>query len=178
MQDSDLARRVTAVVRDVPDFPSPGILFKDITPVLADPSLMAEIIAAMTAPFRDDGITHIVAIESRGFLFGMPMALALRASFVPVRKPGKLPWETVSESYALEYREDVLEMHRDAVNADSRVLVVDDVLATGGTLLAAHGLAKQLRAEVAGASMLIELGFLNGRARWDGDAPLHAALVV
>lgn len=173
MQDAALARRVMAVVRDVPDFPSPGILFKDITPVLADPSLMAEIIAAMTAPFRDDDITHIVAIESRGFLFGMPMALALGASFVPVRKPGKLPWETVSESYALEYREDVLEMHRDAVNADSRVLVVDDVLATGGTAEAAIRLTRRLGATVVGVSMLSELSFLNGRSRL-GDTPVHA----
>jgi adenine phosphoribosyltransferase len=168
-----LIERLHGTLRDVPDFPSPGILFKDITPVLADPALMREVVTAMLAPFAGTGITHVVGVESRGFLFGMPMALELRVPFAPARKPGKLPWRTEREAYELEYRSDVLEMHTDAVGAGAHVLVVDDVLATGGTAAATCRLVERLGGEVAGVSVLVELGFLGGRARLPGR-PLHA----
>jgi len=169
-----LQHRLIHTLRDVPDFPKPGILFKDITPVLADPRLMREVVEAMCAPHVSDGITHIVAVESRGFLFGMPMALALGVPFVPVRKPGKLPWRTTREEYELEYRRDVLEMHEDALEfggADAtgsgqgapRVLIVDDVLATGGTAAAAGRLVERLGGSVVAVSVLVELAFLGGR---------------
>jgi adenine phosphoribosyltransferase len=172
----DLRARVAQALRDVPDFPKPGILFKDITPVLADPHLMREVVTAMCAPFREAGITHVVAVESRGFLFGMPMALELGVAFAPARKPGKLPWHTVREEYALEYRNDVLEMHEDALaigapggaSGRPRVLVVDDVLATGGTAAATCRLVERLGGEVQGVAVLVELGFLGGRALMPG----------
>jgi len=160
-----LIDRLSATLRDVPDFPSPGILFKDITPVLADPALMRDVITAMLAPSRSLDVTHVVGVESRGFLFGMPMALQLGVSFAPARKPGKLPWHTERESYDLEYRSDVLEMHTDAVAAGARVLVVDDVLATGGTAAATCRLVERLGGTVVGVSVLVELGFLQGRTR-------------
>ncbi|MCC6243801.1 MAG: adenine phosphoribosyltransferase [Gemmatimonadaceae bacterium] len=165
---SDLQRRVSASLRDVPDFPKAGIVFKDITPLLADPPLMAEVIRAMAAPFLDAGVTHVVGVESRGFLFGMPLALHLGAAFAPARKPGKLPWKTVRESFALEYGEDALELHTDAVSKTSRVLIVDDVLATGGTAAAAVRLVRGLGADVVGATFLSELQFLQGRSQLDG----------
>jgi len=163
-----LIERLTATLRDVPDFPSPGILFKDITPVLADPALMRDLITAMVAPYLGAGVTHVVGVESRGFLFGMPMSLQLVVPFAPARKPGKLPWHTDRESYDLEYRSDVLEMHTDAVGAGARVLVVDDVLATGGTAAATCRLIERLGGNVVGVSVLVELGFLHGRARLAG----------
>ena len=169
----ELAARLRATVRDIPDFPTPGILFKDITPVLANPALMNEALSAMAAPFRAAGISHVVGIESRGFLFGMPIALALGAAFVPARKPGKLPWKTARETYALEYREDVLEMHVDAVTPNARVLVVDDVLATGGTAAATIRLVHQLGGAVAGVAVLAELTFLGGRERL-APVPVHS----
>lgn len=171
-----LTDRVRAALRDVPDFPSPGILFKDITPVLATPSLMRDIVAHMAAPFAGARITHVVGIESRGFLFGAPLALALEAAFVPARKPGKLPWRCVQESYALEYRRDTLEMHEDACGSGPAndtstrpsVLVVDDVLATGGTAAATCRLVERVGGAVAAVSVVVELGFLGGRAHLDG----------
>ncbi len=170
-----LIERLSATLRDVPDFPSPGILFKDITPVLADPALMRELITAMAAPYRGADVTHVVGVESRGFLFGMPMALQLDVPFAPARKPGKLPWQTHRESYELEYRSDVLEMHTDAVGAGARVLVVDDVLATGGTAAASCRLIDRLGGRVVGVSVLVELGFLMGRARLAGR-DVHAVV--
>jgi adenine phosphoribosyltransferase len=170
-----LLERLNATLRDVPDFPTPGVLFKDITPVLADPALMREVVTAMLAPFAGAGITHLVGVESRGFLFGMPMALLLGVPFAPARKPGKLPWRTEREAYALEYRSDVLEMHIDALGAGARVLVVDDVLATGGTAAATCRLIERLGGNVAGISVLVELGFLGGRAQLPGRA-LHAVV--
>jgi len=158
-----LASRLQGAIRDVPDFPKPGITFKDITPLLADPVLLGDVVRAMQAPFALAEITHVVAMESRGFLFGVPMALALGAAFVPVRKPGKLPWKTAREGYALEYGDDALEIHTDALTAGSRVLLVDDVLATGGTAAAAARLVERLGGLVVGLSVLMELGALHGR---------------
>lgn len=165
---TDIAARVRAAIRDVPDFPKPGIVFKDITPVLGDPALVAGAAAAMAAPWIRDEITHVVAPESRGFLFGVPVAIALGAAFVPVRKPGKLPWRTRAMSYALEYGEDAIEMHDDAVPPGARVLVIDDVLATGGTADAACRLAEAAGATVLGCGFLLTLDFLAGRERLVG----------
>jgi len=160
-------KRLRSVVRDVPDFPKPGIIFKDITPVLLDPELFRAATEAMATPFADVGITRVVAIESRGFLFGAPLAQRLGVGLVPVRKPGKLPSARQRVQYDLEYGTDALEMHADAISARDRVLIVDDVLATGGTAEAAGRLVRTQGAEVAGFSFLIELGFLSGRDRLD-----------
>ncbi|MCE2902652.1 MAG: adenine phosphoribosyltransferase [Gemmatimonas sp.] len=172
---ASLSDRLATTIRTVADFPQPGILFKDITPVLADPVLMRDVIAEMSAPFAGQGITHVVGVESRGFLFGMPIALSLEVPFSPARKPGKLPWMTAREAYDLEYGSGVLEMHADALSAGAgrdsefsrraRVLVVDDVLATGGTATATCRLIEQLGATVIGVSVLIELTALQGRQR-------------
>jgi adenine phosphoribosyltransferase len=153
------------LIRDVPDYPRPGILFKDITPLLGSPAAFREACEGMAGPFRGKGITHVAAIESRGFLFGGPMAVALHAAVVPIRKRGKLPYHAEFEEYELEYGTDALEMHVDALPSDARVLLVDDVLATGGTAAAACRLIERLRGEVAGCSFLIELGFLEGVKR-------------
>ena len=167
----------THLIRDMPDFPKPGILFKDIMPMLADADAFAAAIDALALPWRDAGIQAVMAIESRGFLFGAPLARTLGAGLVPLRKPGKLPGPLLEARYALEYGEDVLQVQADAVTAGERVLLVDDVLATGGTLLAARELAQRLGADLAGASVLMEITALGGRARWNGT-PLQAALVV
>ena len=156
-------------IRDVPDFPTPGIVFKDITPVLADAALFRRATAALAAPYHKTGITHVVAIESRGFIIGAPVAQSLGASFVPVRKPGKLPRATVREDYALEYGTDALEIHEDAVQPGARVLVVDDLLATGGTAAATVRLVRGLGGTVVGLQFLIELAELNGRAQLTGE---------
>lgn len=155
-------------IRDVPNFPRPGIVFKDITPVLLDPALFARAAEAMAAPFESADVTRVLAIESRGFVFGAPVALKLRAGLVPVRKPGKLPGARERVEYALEYGTDALEMHADAIGPGDRVLVVDDVLATGGTAAAAARLVEVRGAELAGFSFLLELGFLEGRGRLAG----------
>jgi adenine phosphoribosyltransferase len=157
-------------IRDVPDFPSPGILFKDLTPLLRVPSAMVEVVQAIAGPHRGGGIDIVVAIESRGFLFGAPVAMELDAGFVPIRKPGKLPAETIWKEYALEYGSGQLEIHRDAVTPGQRVLVIDDVLATGGTARAAAELVEELGGEVAALAFVLELGFLDGRAKLEGRA--------
>lgn len=164
-----LRHRLSATLRDVPDFPKPGIVFKDITPVLGNATLLCDVIAAMAGPWLGQGITHVAGIESRGFIFGVPVALALGAGFIPIRKPGKLPWRTMSQDYALEYGTDRLEMHLDACPAPSRVLVVDDVLATGGTAGAACHLIGRLGGEVVGCSFLLDIQVLGGRARLAGN---------
>ena len=172
---SDLVARVRAAIRDVPDFPQPGIIFKDITPLLGDAVLFTDVVHHFTRQFSNQRIDAIAAIESRGFIFGAPLALHLNAAFVPLRKVGKLPAEKVRVDYALEYGTDSLEAHADAVQPGARVLIVDDVLATGGTAEAAGRLVKSLGAELVGYCLLIELGFLNGRARL-GGAPLHTLI--
>ena len=165
-----------ALVRDVPDFPKPGIVFKDITPLLADPEAFAEVVDRLAEPFVGRGITKVVGIEARGFVVAAPVAHRLGAGFVPVRKPGKLPWETASEAYELEYGTDELEVHLDAVAPGEKVLVVDDVIATGGTALAAARLVEGLGGEVVGLAFLIELAFLGGADRL-GDLS-HVSLLT
>lgn len=160
---NDLAARIATTVRDVPDFPKPGILFKDITPVLADPRLMTDITRALAEAFRGAGIDAVVGMESRGFIFGAPLAMALGAAFVPARKPGKLPWKTIRESYALEYGEATLELHEDAIRPGQRALIVDDLIATGGTALATAKLVERLGGTVVAMAFVVELGFLGGR---------------
>ncbi len=167
--DPTLAAEVQARLRDVPDFPRPGILFKDITPVLADPRLFGRVITGMAGPFFGQHITKVVGVESRGFILGTPVALALNAGFVPARKPGKLPYRTVAERYALEYGSDGLEMHEDAILRGERVLIVDDLLATGGTAEATARLVTRLGGEVVGFSFLMVLGFLDGAKRLGAD---------
>ncbi len=166
---------VRAKIRDVPDFPQKGIVFKDITPVLSDARLFREVIDAMAARWKAERIDKIVGIESRGFIFGAPLAYALGAGFTIVRKPGKLPWQTIREIYALEYGESALELHVDAVRPGERVLVVDDVLATGGTAEAVGRLVARQGAELVAYSFLVELSFLNGAKRL-GGSKVHALI--
>ncbi len=165
------------LIRDVPDFPRPGILFRDVTPLLSSAAAFAQSIELMARPFRDQGVAAVVGAESRGFIFGSAVARLLGAGFVPARKPGKLPWKTRRHEYALEYGTDALELHADAVPAGARVLVVDDLLATGGTLVACDGLIQGLGADVVGFSVLIELAALGGRAALRPGVPVHSVLV-
>lgn len=153
------------LIRDVPDFPKSGVVFKDLTPLLADAGALAMVIEGLASPFIDRRVDQVIGVEARGFIVAAPVAHRLGAGFVPVRKPGKLPWETVSESYELEYGIDSLEIHGDAVVPGQRVLVVDDVLATGGTASATVRLAERLGAEVVGLAFVIELAFLGGRGK-------------
>jgi adenine phosphoribosyltransferase len=168
----------TRLVRDVPDFPKAGIGFKDIMPVLADADAFASAIETLAMPWREARIDAVMAIEARGFLLGAPLARALGCGVVAVRKPGKLPGPVLETRYALEYGEDALQVQADALAPGARVLLVDDVLATGGTLAAARALADGLGADIVGASVLMELAFLGGRARWNGTAPLRAAWTI
>lgn len=163
-----VAERVRASLRAIPDHPKPGILFQDITPVLSDGRLLQDVITEMCRPFQQKGVTHVLGIEARGFILGGAVAAALGAGFVPARKPGKLPWERVTESYDLEYGSDSLEAHRDSLTDRSRVVVVDDVLATGGTAKAAGQLVRGLGAELVGWSFLLEITALRGRERLSG----------
>lgn len=157
-----LEAAVKRAIRDVPDFPKSGIVFKDITTLLANPELFRAATDAMAKPFLGEGITHVIAIEARGFILGAPVAQRLGAGFIPIRKVGKLPFKTESVEYALEYGTDKLEIHVDACGPTARVLVVDDVLATGGTARAACALVERIDAEVVGCSFLIALSFLPG----------------
>jgi len=164
-------------VKDVPDFPEPGILFRDITPLLASPLAFQLAIYEMAKPFRDQHVQKVLGIEARGFMFGAALARELSVGFVPMRKPGKLPRETVRMSYGLEYGKDSLELHKDALEPGEHVLIADDVLATGGTAEAAVRLVEQLGARVEGLSFLIELGALAGRGKL-GDRRVHAVLLL
>lgn len=170
------AEQLHSFVRDVPDFPKPGIIFKDITPLLKAPDALANACALLAEPFKDAGVTAVAGIESRGFIFGSIVAQMLNAGFVPIRKPGKLPWTTRRHEYTLEYGTDALEIHDDALSEHDRVLIIDDVLATGGTLIAATTLAAGLGANLVGAATVIELGFLNGRERLDPNVKFHSVL--
>jgi len=163
-----LARRLADLVRDVPDFPKPGVTYKDITPLLGDPAAFRAAVDAMVELHAGDGITKVLGVEARGFILAAPVALGLGAGFVPVRKVGKLPWTVEATEYALEYGTDVLEIHQDAVVPGERLLIVDDVLATGGTAAAAIRLAEALGGQVAGLAFLLELTFLGGRGALPG----------
>ncbi len=166
---------LAAYIADVPDFPKPGIVFKDITPLLGDPGALSEAAEKLAEPFADADIDVVVGIESRGFIFGAMVAQRLGAGFVPVRKPGKLPGETISASYELEYGTDSIEMHRNAIAPGKKVLMVDDLLATGGTMAAACKLAESLGGKIVGIAFVVELCFLKGRDKLAGY-PIHCLI--
>ncbi|MEX2400535.1 MAG: adenine phosphoribosyltransferase [Rhodothermales bacterium] len=176
MSSTEYAERLHAAVRTIPDFPSPGIQFKDITPILSDGKLLNHAVEALAGPFLDAGITKVVGIEARGFILGCPLARRLDAGFVPVRKHGKLPYTTHTEEYDLEYGTDCVEMHVDAVHEGDRVLVHDDVIATGGTAAASWRLLQSAGAQVVGFSFLVELAFLSGRGLLSDGVPVHSVL--
>jgi adenine phosphoribosyltransferase len=167
--------RLKRSIRDIPDFPQPGVLFRDITPLLADPGALALSIELMANPYRGKGVDIVVGAESRGFIFGTAVACAISAGFQLVRKPGKLPFDKVAMDYALEYGKGTLEMHRDAIKPGQKVVICDDVLATGGTMRACVDLVRQLGGDIVGAAVLIELEFLGGRSKL-GDVPIHSVL--
>jgi adenine phosphoribosyltransferase len=177
----DAAESLRRLLVDVPDFPEPGVVFKDITPVLADPDAFGAVVEALADAGRDDGgrpvVDHVVGMEARGFILAAPVALALGAGFVPVRKAGKLPRATYTESYALEYAQASLQIHRDALAAGDRVLLVDDVLATGGTVAATRQLVERCGAVAVGVAVLMDLSFLPGRETI-GDLPLTSLITV
>jgi adenine phosphoribosyltransferase len=175
MHDSVLQLR--ALIRDIADFPKPGIVFKDFTPMLADPKGLALAVELMANPYRGTGVEIVAGAESRGFIFGIAIAQALSAGFVPIRKPGKLPHKVLGVDYELEYGTDRLEMHADGIRPGQRVLVVDDLLATGGTLKACCAMLGQARANICGVTVLIELAALNGRAQVKQHGEVHAVLV-
>ena len=156
-------------IRDIPDFPKPGIVYKDITTLLQVPEALDEAIQKMSDPFRNKGVEQVVGIESRGFIFGAAMARELNAGFVPIRKPGKLPAETLAMSYELEYGTDQIEIHKDAVQDGQHVLLADDLLATGGTMEAACKLVSSLGGHIVGVVFLVELAFLDGRKKLEGQ---------
>ena len=168
---------LTAMLRDVVDFPRPGVVFKDITPILASPAALSLAVELLTQPFRDQAVDVVVGAESRGFIFGTAVARNLSAGFVPVRKPGKLPCKTCRAEYELEYGTDSLEIHKDAIAPGTKVLLIDDLLATGGTMAACCELVRELRGEVVGAAFLIELCFLKGREKLR-DYPIHSVIKV
>lgn len=165
---TDSIKNISALIRDIPDFPSPGIVFKDLTPLLRDPSAMATTSRLLAAPFADQQISAVVGMEARGFIFGTLVARELNAGFIPLRKPGKLPAATHAVSYDLEYGSAELHMHTDALNASDRVLLVDDLIATGGTAKASVDLVEHSGAEIIGTAFVVELEFLNGRSVLDG----------
>lgn len=169
-------QELASFIRDVPDFPKPGILFKDITPLLRDSHALGRACELLAEPFASERINVVAGIESRGFIFGSIVARNIGAGFVPVRKPGKLPWTTRRHEYVLEYGSDALEVHDDAFRPGDRVLLIDDLLATGGTLGAAIHLVRGFDATLVGVATVIELGFLGGRTKIDGDIPIHTVL--
>jgi adenine phosphoribosyltransferase len=162
------AEGLRAKIREIPDFPKPGILFYDITTLLKDSAAFKESVDLMIEPYRDEKIDMVVGMESRGFIFSAPMAYQLGAGLVPVRKLGKLPAETITVEYALEYGSNTLEIHRDSIGSGQRVLIVDDLLATGGTVRGTIELVERLKGEVVGLAFLVELDFLKGRERLEG----------
>ncbi|RED93866.1 adenine phosphoribosyltransferase [Marinoscillum furvescens] len=170
---SDITQKLEQTIRDIPDFPKPGIVFKDITPVLANPEISKAVSEAFLNYWKKAQIDVIVGIESRGFMYGLPLAQGLDVPFVPVRKVGKLPYTTIRHSYDLEYGSAEVEIHTDAIAPGQRVLIHDDLLATGGTAAAAAELIRKIGGEVVGYSFLVELAFLNGRAKL-ADKEVHA----
>jgi adenine phosphoribosyltransferase len=168
--------QLQSLIRDVQDWPKKGIVFKDITPLLADPAGLAMAVELMANPFRGQGISLVCGAESRGFIFGIAIAQALSAGFIPIRKPKKLPYKTHSASYDLEYGKDTLEVHIDAVKPGQKVLMVDDLLATGGTMKACCELMDTMGAKIMGITVLIELGFLPGRKKLEAYDPIHAVI--
>ncbi len=173
--DQDLINKFRGLIRDIPDFPIPGILFRDITPLLADPEALSEVTALLADRYGGQNIQKIVGIESRGFIFGAPLACALGIGFIPVRKPGKLPFETIEESYSLEYGKNTITMHMDAVKPGERCVIIDDLIATGGTLAATCKLIERVGGQLAEISTIIELAFLNGRQIL-GDRPFYSMI--
>jgi adenine phosphoribosyltransferase len=169
---------LASYIRDIPDWPREGVMFKDITPLLASPEGLRDAIDALAEEFADAGVTKVMGAEARGFIFGGALAYKLGAGFVPARKPGKLPWDTTSVTYDLEYGTDSLEVHADAMAADDVVLIVDDVLATGGTAGAKAQLVQQVGARVAGFAFLIELDFFNGRAKLPENSKIVSLIHV
>tara|TARA_B100001094_G_C18167582_1_gene793083 strand:- start:601 stop:1134 length:534 start_codon:yes stop_codon:yes gene_type:complete len=165
MSSKNNIKAISNSIRDIPDFPKKGIVFKDITPVLANINLFRQSIDAMIEPYIEQRIDVVVGIESRGFIFGTPIADKLNASFVPIRKPGKLPWKTESVEYELEYGTDTLEIHTDSINEGLNILIVDDLLATGGTAEAACKLVSKMKGTIKGLAVLVELEFLRGREK-------------
>lgn len=174
LQIPDVAS-LTALIRDVPDFPKPGVVYKDITPLLACPVGLSMAVEYLTQPFRDGSVDLVVGAESRGFIFGTAVARNLSAGFVPIRKPGKLPGKTMKVDYELEYGHDSLEIIEDAIQPGKRVLLIDDLLATGGTMRACCDLVKEFDCKIVGIAFLIELNFLKGRRRLDGF-PIHSVI--
>lgn len=174
MADFDFASRII----DIPDYPEPGVVFKDITPLFADAEAMRRAVEAIDEPFQDAGITKVIGPEARGFMVGVPVALELGAGFVPARKPGKLPRETVSVNYELEYGTDTLEIHADALGAGDRVLIVDDLVATGGTAAATGKLVREMGAELVGYGCILELAFLNPRPLLEEDGSVRFVSLV
>ena len=170
-----MAPNLTAYIRDVPDFPKPGILFKDITPLLGDAEALKAAVQALAAPYRNANLAAVAAVESRGFIFASAVACELGCGFVPLRKPNKLPAATTSATYELEYGVDTIEVHTDAIQPDDRVAIIDDVIATGGTAVAAVELVQNLGGELVGISFLIDLAFLGGSARLS-DYPVHTVI--
>lgn len=173
---SDSLDQLRAAIRDVPDFPKPGILFKDITPVLADGRLLSLAIDGMIEPFAGQPVDKVVGIDARGFIFGAMMAQRLGCGFVPVRKKGKLPWKTRGVDYSLEYGSNSVEIHQDAIAPGESVLLADDLLATGGTAGAALHLIEQSGGQIVGSTFFIELGFLHGREKLAGYGPVHSLI--
>ncbi|MGH3256694.1 MAG: adenine phosphoribosyltransferase [Streptosporangiaceae bacterium] len=171
----DLTRLITTRIRDIPDYPQPGVIFKDITPLLADGPAFAAVVDALAGVYGP--VDKVAGIEARGFILAAPVAASLRAGFVPIRKKGKLPGPTYAQDYELEYGTATIEVHTDAFTSSDRVLVIDDVLATGGTARATADLVRRAGATVAGIAVLLELSFLNGRARL-ADLPVSALLTV
>jgi adenine phosphoribosyltransferase len=174
--NAETLQKLHAAIRDVPDFPQAGVLFKDITPLLGDGALLSLAIDAMAESFAGQQVDKVVGIDARGFIFGAMLSARLGCGFVPARKKGKLPWHTHSVEYALEYGQATLEMHEDAILPGERVLLADDLLATGGTASAALELMKKMDANLLGSVFFIELEFLNGREKVEAFGPVHAVI--